>query len=112
MPWPFGPRLRAAEVGDSIEQLMSVSRAEFLASLEHVGSVREIADGQWLYALDGAGLEQGQATITFAPAPSVRLGGLLELPRARVTIRFDGGSTQARASFLRRFEIAFQRGGG
>ena len=102
-------------MGDTIEQLMSVSRAEFLASLEHAGRVSQTSGDQWVCPLEGANSADGtdgQAIITFAPAASVRLGGLLELPRARVTIRFDGGSAQARASFLRRFEIAFQRGGG
>ena len=91
---------------------MSVSRAEFLASLEHAGRVSQTSGDQWVCPLEGANSADGQAVITFSPAASVRLGGLLELPRARVTIRFDGGSAQARASFLRRFEIAFQRGGG
>ena len=99
-------------MGNAIEQLMSVSRAEFLASLEHAGKVSQVSGDQWVCPLVGANPLGGQAVITFALAPSVRLGGLLELPRALVTIRFDGGSTQARASFLRRFEIAFQRGGG
>lgn len=95
-----------------IVKLMSVSRAEFLASLEHVGGVRETPDGQWLCPLDASGLAAGQAVIAFAPEQSVRLGGLLELPRARVTIEVTGGSAQAQQQFLRRFDIAFQRGGG
>ena len=93
---------------DTTEKLMSISRAEFLASLVHVGNALETADGAWTVPLDGG----GNAIITFEAVPGVRLGGLLDLPRARVSIRFDGGSTAACRKFLLGFELAFQRGGG
>jgi len=91
-----------------VEKLMSISRAEFLASLVHIAGVRETENGMWVVPLDA----DGSATITFNKQASVQLGGLLELPRARITIRLDGGSAEARATFFQRFDMAFQRGGG
>ena len=95
-------------VPDTIEKLMSISQAEFLASLEHVGTTKQASGGYWSSALEGG----GTADIHFEPLPGVRLGGLLELPRARVSIILTGGSATARREFLHRFELAFQRGGG
>jgi hypothetical protein len=91
-----------------IVKLMSISRAEFLASLEHVGQVKAMPDGTWSSALEGG----GTADIHFEAVPGVRLGGLLDLPRARVSLVLNGGSSAARDAFLHRFERAFQRGGG
>lgn len=54
----------------------------------------------------------GRAEISYAELPGMRLGGLLELPRASVTLTFDGVSAYEREAFIKRFEIAFQRGGG
>jgi hypothetical protein len=93
---------------DKIEKLMSISRAEFLASLEHVGGAREVSVGYWTSPLEGG----GTADIHFEPVAGVRLGGLLELPRARVSIVLNGGSASARSAFMHRFDLAFQRGGG
>ncbi len=41
-----------------------------------------------------------------------RLGGLILLPQARVTLVLATVPESARAAFLRSFDIAFQRGGG
>ena len=93
---------------DTIDKVMSISQAEFLASLVHVGNVSENSAGFWSSALHGG----GTADIRYQPLQGVRLGGLLELPRARVSISFNGGTDAARRAFLHRFELAFQRGGG
>ncbi len=93
---------------EKIEKLMSISHAEFIASLEHVGQVKAMPDGTWSSALEGG----GTADIHFEAVPGVRLGGLLDLPRAHVSLVLNGGSQQARAAFLHRFDLAFQRGGG
>jgi hypothetical protein len=38
--------------------------------------------------------------------------GSLALPQTRVRVRFEGFSQKEREEFLRRFDLAFQRGGG
>lgn len=54
----------------------------------------------------------GTITVTYAALPTVTLGTLLALPRARVTVQFDDVPQPARVDFMARFDIAFQRGGG
>lgn len=54
----------------------------------------------------------GGVVIRYEPQPGVRLGGLLELPRATVTLTFSDVSREERDAFTRRFEMTFQRGGG
>jgi len=90
-----------------IEKIMSLTHEDFLASLKHVGAWSSLGGGR--YALDAP---HGRATIGFEPLPSTRLGGLLELPRAKVTIELSEIDAAHREAFLRRFDLAFQRGGG
>ena len=55
----------------------------------------------------------GHVTISYEPRPSVRFGGLLDIPRALVTLRFsDGATPEEQLAFLKRFDFVFQRGGG
>jgi hypothetical protein len=91
---------------ERVEKLMTLSRAEFAMSVAAL-------------APEGCGanparvpLGSGWVCICYEALPGVRLGGLLELPRARVIIEFDKASAAEREEFLRRFDIAFQRGGG
>ena len=92
----------------TIEKLMSLSRVEFEMSL---------------VALDPAAVldANGHASVTFASTearirfetlPDRRLGGLLAMPQARVRITLANATDAQAAAFLRRFDIAFQRGGG
>lgn len=91
------------------DKIMSISRAEFDsslgkfaagASLDTNGSVRLPAGN-------------GTASIRFAVMDPLTIGtALIQLPRARVTLSFDGASADEEAQFMRRFEISFQRGGG
>ena len=90
-----------------VEKLMSLTRQEFVAALAHVGGVESVTDGAW-----SAALKAGTVTITFAALPSARLGGLLELPRAKVMLDFHNTSGDQQSEFLQRFDLAFQRGGG
>ena len=89
-----------------IEKLMTLSRNEFLSALGNVGGV-EPAGQSWR-----ARLAEGSVAITYTPQPSVRLGGLLDLPRAKITLEFQNADDAARKDFLQRFDLAFQRGGG
>ncbi len=54
----------------------------------------------------------GAIEISREVLPGARLGGLLELPRAKVTISYSGVTAADRTAFQRRFDLAFQRGGG
>ena len=91
-----------------VRKTMALSRSEFEASMAALcGSACEGKDGALRVALGG-----GTVSIAHRPLAPVRLGGLLDLPRAEVTLAFEAvGEAEARA-FLRRFEFAFQRGGG
>ena len=92
----------------TVEKLMSISRAEFEASLAALDADAKLdAAGQARVGFGGT-----EALIRFEPLPERRLGGLLALPQARVRITLSSGDTTIQAAFLRRFEIAFQRGGG
>ena len=89
------------------ERVMSISANEFAASIALTGSHRVNSDGTAIFHVG-----QGQAEITFQELPGVRLGGLLQLPRAKVCLKFRDVSPEQREAFLRLFDVAFQRGGG
>ena len=93
--------------GGTTTKLMSLSAGEFADSMSKIGVHQINADGSRRFDLS-----PGHVDVNYAPQPGVRLGGLLELPRAVVTINFDGVSDSARTRFLQIFEMAFQRGGG
>lgn len=92
-----------------VTKLMSIQRHEFEASLNGLDSTAQ---------LDARGVAEVQAEsggavrIGFEVLPPRRLGGLIVMPQARVTIDVTGLAEAHRPAFLRRFEIAFQRGGG
>lgn len=98
-----------ASPGNSVEKTMALTEAEFWSSLLVLDPAceRQPETGAARLALPG-----GHVIIHFASASPVVLGGLLSLPRARVRLVFDGATDEVRRAFLRRFDIAFQRGGG
>jgi len=107
-PSPFGPPSPVAKaVTDRVEKVMALTPAEFAAGLSHLRGVAASESGEYVVQLPG-----GTATLNFEPLPDVRLGGLLALPRAKISLAFSGCSPEARAAFMRRFDLAFQRGGG
>ena len=91
-----------------IEKLMSLSVAEFQASLAPLAGAALTA-GQ---TSAGIAVEGGTVEIVYEPRPSVTYGGLLVMPRALVSLTFKDVPDAGRKAFLRRFDIAFQRGGG
>jgi hypothetical protein len=93
-------------LAERLEKLMALTPAEFAGSL---AVLHPAWDGAIPVAIPSG---SGRVSIHFEALPSVRLGGLLELPRARVTLSLEGVSLADRAAFLRRFDMAFQRGGG
>lgn len=91
-----------------IRKTMALSRGEFEASVATLcGAACHWEGGHASVALGG-----GKVSITHRPLAPVRLGGLLELPRAEVTLAFEAVTEADAREFLRRFELAFQRGGG
>lgn len=92
---------------DAIAKLMSLTEAEFRQPLARLGTPEEISPLQFCFAIGS-----GVVTISFEPVRGVRLGGLLELPRACVRLAFDGMTAIEKSEFLRAFELTFQRGGG
>jgi hypothetical protein len=95
-------------VGAIVEKLMTITRAELEASLAKLDPAARLdAAGHARVRIAGVA-----AALTFEALPKRRVGGLISLPQARVTLAFDGTSADERAGFLRRFDIAFQRGGG
>ena len=91
-----------------ITQVMSLSRDEFAMSMAaFLGTAAPTASDTHTVAAGG-----GTVVISYRALPGVRLGGLLALPRAEVSLDFAGLGAADKTAFLRRFEIAFQRGGG
>ncbi len=60
----------------------------------------------------GADAEGGVVGLLYEPLAPRRLGGLLVLPQAKVTLTFSGLDAGGRLAFERRFWVTFQRGGG
>ena len=90
-----------------VEKLMSLSLREFQHSLQPLVG-HPIGDVTAIEIV----LPQGGVAIQYKPRPSVCLGGLLDMPRALVTLTFSDVPPDQQVAFLRRFDLAFQRGGG
>lgn len=91
-----------------VEKLMSISRSEFEAAWRTFDASAAPAAGAPARLPAGAGAVE----IAFEPRSGVRLGGLLELPRAVVIFTFHGVDPEPRDRLIARFDRAFQRGGG
>lgn len=93
---------------ERIEKLMTITRAELAASLATLDADAHFG------ADDAASFRIGahRAVIHVEELEKRRLGGLILLPQARVTLVLATVPESARAAFLRSFDIAFQRGGG
>lgn len=92
----------------AIEKIMALTLPEFQASLAALSKSGATAGPGGVRLPIGIGAVE----ISFEPLPPVLLGGLLELPRARVSLAFDNVPPPERKAFLVAFDIAFQRGGG
>jgi hypothetical protein len=91
-----------------VRKVMSASDSEFAQSLGVLlGRPMSISELPLQLALGS-----GHVVISRELLPGVRLGGLLEMPRAAVTLTFQSVDEAARARFIQRFDLAFQRGGG
>jgi len=122
MRLPYGHRLREVEqmtqVGSenvsaapAIEKVMTLSQSEYAKSITAFAGQQAgqaAATGEPVVLAVG----KGQAVITFAKIAGFSFSGLVELPRARVVIEFNDVCKADADDLLRRFDIAFQRGGG
>lgn len=94
-----------------IEKIMTLSQSEFANS---VAAFAGAEAGQTAAAGEPVIIPVGQASavITFTKIQGFSFGGLVEMPRARVAIDLSNVPPAEAEQFLRRFDIAFQRGGG
>jgi hypothetical protein len=107
---PLGHRLLAANVTPAIrvEKLCSMTLREFQSNLAPLLGSPLAADRTVAMIPEGA----GSVTINFQPRPGLRLSGLLTMPLALITLTFENMPPPDQAAFLKRFDLAFQRGGG
>ena len=117
MNWPCGPQLpvdssQNPAAGARVEKLMSITRAEFEMGLARLYDTpaRMVAQGR--YEVLGPASEFPALMVQFDELPKAVLGGLMALPRARVTLDLGPLSEPQRSDFLNLFDKTFQRGGG
>ncbi len=88
---------------------MSLTFADFHRSLNALAPDLELSHG---HADVRIPVGKSDVRIFYEPLEGATLGGLLALPRARVTLFLEGLDANERDIFLTRFDRAFQRGGG
>ena len=101
-------RRRGVSDPEWVRRRMGLDRAEFLRSFPPA-----VAGLEW--RVEGAVIlvedPPRRLEIHLGPEQTHRLGAL-SLPEMEVTLVFRGYSADEQAVFLRRFERAYQRGGG
>ena len=91
-----------------VEKLMALKLSEFQLTIAPlVGSPL----GGEVSAVE-LPLGAGTVRISYEPRPSVRYGGLLDIPRALVTLAFSNVAPAEQTAYVKRFDFTFQRGGG
>ncbi|MEM8743104.1 MAG: hypothetical protein AAGF14_00560 [Pseudomonadota bacterium] len=93
----------------TVAKVMSLTLADFHRSVRTLVPDVVVRDGQTEFQIADM---DGRVLIHYEPLKSTTLGGLLALPRARVTIHLEHLDKMRREAFLTRFDRAFQRGGG
>ena len=87
---------------------MGLSHGEFLRSLPAAVVGMEFrVQGPRIQVLDA----ERRVEIDLGPEQQRRLGALV-LPQTPVRLSFHGFSVEKRGEFCKRFDLAFQRGGG
>jgi hypothetical protein len=87
---------------------MALTHGEFLRSLPHAaGGMAIKADGARIRLSD----PPRRVLIELGPEQRLTLGALT-LPQTDVRLFFQGFSEAERLEFLRRFDLAYRRGGG
>ena len=93
----------------TVTKIMALTLADFHRSLKTLALDIAATGGQTEITVPQ---ENGSVSISYEALEDETLGGLLALPRARVTIRFSNLDDAQAEEFLARFDQAFQRGGG
>lgn len=97
---------------DVVEKLMAINRTEFETGLERLSGAPAQAAGENHYVISWGQDSPSQVKFGFEPQPDAVLGGLVRMPRVRVSL-FLGALSEAEAdALLFRFDRVFQRGGG
>lgn len=91
-----------------VEKLMSLSLGEFQLTVARLTGAPVAGHATHV----SIPLGSGHVVIVYEPRPGVRFGGLLDLPRALVSLTFTGVLEAESQAFLKRFDFTFQRGGG
>lgn len=92
----------------TIEKIMSIKLAEFESGLARLDPAAPATNINGTYKIPNT----AGVTIDFEKLEPAVLGGLMRLPRARVTLNLEALDLPARATFLAFFDQTFQRGGG
>lgn len=100
-----------------VEKIMSIRRDEFEAGLarlagQPVRGMVDLSTAAVRYELVATGFTPNRVDCAFFELPGVVLGGLLQLPRARILLDLCALPGPSRERFLARFDLNFQRGGG
>ena len=98
-----------SDAPERVEKLMSLTLADFHRSLKTLSPDMAIVDSQTDVIVATV---SGDVRIVYKALESATLGGLLALPRARVTLNLKQLDQGEREVFIARFDRAFQRGGG
>jgi hypothetical protein len=95
-------------VPSTIEKIMSIRLVEFEAGLTRLDPAAPSTNVGGTYQIPSS----DGVSISFEKLEPAVLGGLMRLPRARVTLNVEALDQPARAKFLAFFDQTFQRGGG
>jgi len=120
--WPSGHRLRAADrvlfphglVPEAFEREMGCSEFEWLGWLPIAVAPNRLSLSEQRASVCRASIAGDDAPfldLQWEVLPARRIA-LLEISRLAVSFRFQGLDAQARADFMRRFDLTMQRGGG
>ena len=94
---------------ERIIKTMSLDLREFHRALKTLAPDVSLDDAQTEIVIAS---DQAEVRIVYEPLETAMLGGLLALPRARVTLHLGELRKAQRQAFLMAFDRAFQRGGG
>lgn len=91
---------------------MSITRQEFETGLGRLAGMtaRPLSPDRYELVPEAGG--PAPVTVDFEELPKAVLGGLMALPRVRVTLDVSALPQGARADFVALFDRTFQRGGG
>lgn len=104
----------AKPVAERVEKIMSIRPGEFEAGIARLdaNASQTTSGGITRHVVDHPAAGGAQVAITFEKLEPAVLGGLMRLPRARVTLELAELAPDARRAFLGVFDQTFQRGGG